>query len=178
MAAGVHGAVVTRAAHYLQHAQNPDGGLPQQPGDSSNAQSTAWAIQGLDAAGTDVARVRRDGSVSPLGYLEGLMAGSGSVRYSRTSTQTPVWVTGEALAALAGKPLPVAPPPTSMTSSARRTTAASTGGTAHRAGPTLASRAHPSIAATSDAEAARASATARALGALAALMLSPVRAAR
>ena len=169
---------MTRAAHYLLHAQNPDGGLPQQPGDSSNAQSTAWAIQGLDAAGTDVARVRRDGSVSPLGYLEGLMAGSGSVRYSRTSTQTPVWVTGEALAALAGKPLPVAPPPTSTTPSARRHAAASTGGAAHRGGPTLASRAHRSAAAASDAEAARASATARALGALAALMLSPVRAAR
>jgi len=173
VAAGVRGAVVIRATRYIVHAQNADGGLPQQPGGSSNAQSTAWAIQGLDAAGTDVARVRRDGSVSPLGYLEGLMAGSGSVRYSRTSTQTPVWVTGEALAALAGKPLPVAPP-AARTPSATRRAAASTGGAARRGGRTGASRPDRSAAAANDAEAARASATARALGALAALMLSPV----
>jgi len=173
-AAGVHGAVVRRAAGYLVHAQNADGGLPQLPGDGSNAQSTAWAIQGLDAAGTDVARVRRDGSVSPLGYLEGLMAGSGSVRYSRTSTQTPVWVTGEALAALAGRPLPVAPPPPASGPSPTRHARAQTGGAAHRGGPSGASRAHGSAAVAGKAEAARASAAARALGALAALMLSPV----
>jgi hypothetical protein len=29
------------------------------------------------------------------------------VRYSRTSAQTPVWVTAQALGALAGRPLPV-----------------------------------------------------------------------
>jgi hypothetical protein len=29
------------------------------------------------------------------------------VRYSRTSAQTPVWVTSQALAALARRPLPV-----------------------------------------------------------------------
>jgi hypothetical protein len=35
----------------------------------------------------------------------------GSVRYSRTGTQTPVWVTAQALTALAEKPFPIAPPP-------------------------------------------------------------------
>ena len=76
---------------------------------ASNAQSTAWAVQGLIAAGRDPARVRRGGSRTPLAYLRSLMGSSGAIRYSRTSTQTPVWVTAQALTALARKALPVAP---------------------------------------------------------------------
>jgi energy-coupling factor transport system substrate-specific component len=102
-------AVVVRAVAYLRRAQNPDGGFPQQPGGESNAQSTAWAVQGLDAAGVNVAAVKRGHSRSPLAYLESLTAPNGSVYYSRTSAQSPVWVTAEALTALAGKPFPVAP---------------------------------------------------------------------
>ena len=96
-------APVARAEGYLRGAEDLDGGFPQQPGEGSNAQSTAWAVQGLDAAGANVAHVRHGGSVSPLEYLEGLMGTSGSVRYSRTSSQTPVWVTAQALAALAAR---------------------------------------------------------------------------
>ncbi len=94
---------------YLRRAQNPDGGFPQQPGGESNAQSTAWAVQGLDAAGVNVSAVKRGDSRSPLAYLESLVAPNGSVHYSRTSAQAPVWVTAQALTALAGKPFPVAP---------------------------------------------------------------------
>jgi len=36
-------------------------------------------------------------------------APDGSVRYSPTSAQTPVWVTAQALTALAGQPFPVRP---------------------------------------------------------------------
>jgi energy-coupling factor transport system substrate-specific component len=103
------GSSVTRAVVFIEHAQNPDGGFPAQPHQESNAQSTAWAIQGLHAAGHDVEAVRNRGSRSPLGYLESLVAPNGSVRYSRTSAQTPVWVTAQALAALALKPFPVGP---------------------------------------------------------------------
>jgi Squalene-hopene cyclase C-terminal domain/Prenyltransferase and squalene oxidase repeat len=103
------GASTARAVAYLRHAQNPDGGFPQQPGGESNAQSTAWAVQGLDAAGVNVSTVKRGHSRSPLAYLESLMAPNGSVYYSRTSAQTPVWVTAQALTALAAKPFPVAP---------------------------------------------------------------------
>jgi prenyltransferase beta subunit/uncharacterized membrane protein len=103
------GAVAARAVTYLRHAQNPDGGFPQQPGGESNAQSTAWAVQGLDAAGVNVSVVKRRHSRSPLAYLESLMAPNGSVYYSRTSAQTPIWVTAQALTALAGKPFPIAP---------------------------------------------------------------------
>ncbi len=103
------GAVVARAVAYLRRAQNPDGGFSQQLGGESNAQSTAWAVQGLDAAGVNVGAVKRGHSRSPLAYLESLMAPNGSVYYSRTSAQTPVWVSAEALTALAGKPFPVGP---------------------------------------------------------------------
>jgi energy-coupling factor transport system substrate-specific component len=101
--------VMTRGLRYLMRAQNLDGGYPQEAGGSSNAQSTSWAIQGLIAGGRDVERVRRAGSRTPLGYLESLIASDGSVRYSRTGSQTPVWVTAQALTALSGKPLPIAP---------------------------------------------------------------------
>jgi len=99
--------VLSAAAGYLVRAQNPDGGYPQRPGGQSNAQSTAWAAQGLLASGRDPALVRRRGSRSPIGYLESLVSSDGSVRYSRTSAQTPVWVTAQALIALARRIFPV-----------------------------------------------------------------------
>jgi prenyltransferase beta subunit len=110
VAAGARGK--TTAAHavaFILGAQNLDGGFPQQTGGESNAQSTAWAVQALDAASRNVEAVTRQGSRSPLGYLQSLVASDGSVRYSRTGAQTPVWVTAQALTALAGKPLPIAP---------------------------------------------------------------------
>ncbi len=99
--------VLARARSYLTRAQNPDGGFPQQAGGESNAQSTAWAAQGLAAVGLNPSTLRRQGSRSPLGYLESLLAPDGSIRYSRTSAQTPAWVTAQALIALAGKTFPV-----------------------------------------------------------------------
>jgi hypothetical protein len=97
------------ASEYLIHAQNLDGGFPQQPGGESNAQSTAWAIQGLLAGRRDPNSVRRHGSRSPVAYLHSLLAPSGSIRYSRTGSQTPVWVTAQALVALAGRTFPLGP---------------------------------------------------------------------
>jgi len=102
--------VVRRAADWLERVQNADGGFSLQAG-ASNAQSTAWAVQGLIAAGRKPARVRRAGSRSPLAYLRSLVGSDGAIRYSRTSAQTPVWVTSQALTALAGKAFPLAPAP-------------------------------------------------------------------
>ena len=59
--------------------------------------------------GRDPASVRRGGSRSPLAYLRSLMGRDGAIRYSRTSSQTPVWVTAQALVALAGRTFPLAP---------------------------------------------------------------------
>ncbi len=104
---GGHATALRRGAAYIRGVQNADGGLPQQRGGTSNAQSTAWAIQGLVAAGVPLADVRRRGSPTPLAYLRSLIAPGGAVRYSRTSTQTPVWVTAYAVLGLARRPLPV-----------------------------------------------------------------------
>jgi energy-coupling factor transport system substrate-specific component len=98
-----------RATTWMAGRQNTDGGFPLQPGGPSNAQSTAFAVQALIAAGRNPARVHHRGSRDPLAYLRSLTAGSGAVRYSRTSNQTPVWVTGEALLALGRRPLPLKP---------------------------------------------------------------------
>ncbi len=101
--------IVRRAVAFLVRRQRPDGGFPLSPGGLSNAQSTAWAVQGLVAAGRDPSGARRGGSRSPLGYLQSLGGSDGAVRYSRISSQTPVWVTAQALTALARRPFPVLP---------------------------------------------------------------------
>ena len=93
--------VVKRAGRFLLRARNSDGGYGQRKGGESNGQSTAWAIQGLVAAGRGVAR--------PIKYLRSLQQKNGSFRYSRTSKQTPVWVTAQALPALEHKTFPLSP---------------------------------------------------------------------
>ncbi len=98
-----------RAVAFIRRQQDPDGGFPAGPGAASNAQSTAWAVQGLAAAGVAPGSLHRMGAPSPLGYLSSLIAADGHVRYSRAADETPVWVTAEAVMALAGKPLPLAP---------------------------------------------------------------------
>jgi energy-coupling factor transport system substrate-specific component len=132
--AGDHAAasVMSRAVAFLRRQQDRDGGFPSQLGMGSNAQSTAWAIQGLEAAGLSPATLHRGGASSPLAYLDSLVGANGAVRYSRGVTQTPVWVTGEALMAMEGKPLPIAapaPPP----APARPATSSHTATTAHAA---------------------------------------------
>ena len=100
------GAAAQRAAGWLRSNQNGDGGFGQFKGRDSNAQSTAYAIQGLLAAGAGGNAASR-----ARAYLVRLQRRDGSVAYSSTSTQTPVWVTAQALMALEGKPLPLAAVP-------------------------------------------------------------------
>jgi energy-coupling factor transport system substrate-specific component len=90
---------VKRAARFIVRQQNPDGGFPLTKGGESNAQSTAWAVQALVAVG----RSPKAG----LRYLKGLTDETGAVRYSRTSEQTPVWVTAQAMLAAARRPFPL-----------------------------------------------------------------------
>jgi energy-coupling factor transport system substrate-specific component len=115
--------VVDRAVRYLRKAQRPDGGFGQMAASESNAQSTAFAIQGLVAAGRNPRKVKR--TRNPIEYLKSLQAPDGSVRYSRTSTQTPVWVTAQALNGLEAKPYPLRPAPRKK---ARTVKAAESGG--------------------------------------------------
>lgn len=99
----------SRGAAFIARRQNADGGFPLSPGGRSNAQSTAYAVQGLVAAGRRIARVRRGGGRTPIAYLASLTQRDGVVRYSRTTVQTPVWVTAQAMLAIARKPFPLRP---------------------------------------------------------------------
>jgi hypothetical protein len=98
------GTPVKDGVAYLRRTQSADGGWGQMQGRTPNAQSTSWAVQGLVAA-------RALGAVGadPLRYLRGLQRRDGRFAYSRTSDQTPVWVTAQALTAIRRKPLPLAP---------------------------------------------------------------------
>jgi energy-coupling factor transport system substrate-specific component len=95
-----------RAVAWLRANQNDDGGFGQFRGRSSNAQSTAYALQGLQAA-----RAGGRAGARGLAYLRGLQRANGSIAYSSTSSQTPVWVTAQALMALEREPLPLAAVP-------------------------------------------------------------------
>ena len=108
-AAGRRGTrAVRRGVRFLRRSQNRDGGLPLMPRQSSNSQSTAWAVQAVIAAGRGASSLGRGRGA--LGYLRSLQSADGSIRFSRTSRQTPVWTTAQALDALAGKPFPFAAP--------------------------------------------------------------------
>jgi Squalene-hopene cyclase C-terminal domain len=96
------GDAARRAVGWLGSTQNGDGGFGQMRGRSSNAQSTAYAAQGLIAVGARPRAIRR-----ALAYLRGLARRDGSIAYSRTSSQTPVWVTAQALMALRRAALPI-----------------------------------------------------------------------
>ena len=99
-------AAARRAVAWLRANQNDDGGFGQFRGRSSNAQSTSYAVQGLVAAGAGGATLSRS-----LAYLGGLQRSDGSIAYSSSSSQTPVWVTAQALMALERAPLPLAAVP-------------------------------------------------------------------
>jgi prenyltransferase beta subunit len=118
-----------RAAEWLRNNQNGDGGFGQFKGRDSNAQSTAYAIQGLLAAGAG-----GNASSRARAYLVRLQHQNGSIAYSSTSSQTPVWVTAQALMALEGKPLPLAAVPRKERAGASASSDAKGGGTSASGG--------------------------------------------
>ncbi len=97
------------ALTYLRRHQRGGGGFVTGGTGAVNAQSTAWAVQGMLAVGTDPATIR-EGGESALDYLAARRAEDGHYRYSSESDQTPVWVTGQVLAAVAGESFPVPVP--------------------------------------------------------------------
>ena len=108
LAAAGSGRAARRAgADWLRSAQGAGGGFALSGG-PVNAQSTAWAVQGLIAADVSPGSLKRGGR-SPLDYLASVQAGDGHYRYSSGTDQTPVWVTGQALAALSGQAFPLRP---------------------------------------------------------------------
>ncbi len=95
-------------AAFLRRTQDRDGGFALAGTTVSNAQSTAWAIQGLVAAGVSPSGVREHRH-SPFDYLSKRQRGDGHYTYSASSDQTPVWVTGQALVAVRREAFPVRP---------------------------------------------------------------------
>jgi energy-coupling factor transport system substrate-specific component len=95
---------------YLRKVQRPNGGFPLGHSGAANSQSTAWAVQGMIAVGADPASIRSGGD-SARDYLVARQEADGHYSYSSSSDQTPVWVTGQVLAAVAGQtfPVPAAP---------------------------------------------------------------------
>ena len=89
------GRAVARRRRSSPRQQGAQGGFPLTRGAAPNSQSTAYAVQGLVAAGGHESRVRRGQA-----YLRSLTESNGLVRYSRTGRQTPVWVRAQALLAL------------------------------------------------------------------------------
>jgi hypothetical protein len=102
-AAGVTGAPIRRGLAYLAAHQRRDGGFELARGRGADVQSTAWAIQAYLAAG-------RPPPPGALRYLNRMRRADGSYRYSARYAATPVWVTSQAVAAAARKPLPLRGP--------------------------------------------------------------------
>ncbi len=99
-AAGVAGRPIRRALAFLRGLERPDGGFPLARGARSDTQSTAWAIQAFVAGGqTPPAPAMR--------FLARMRRPDGSLRYAAGSGLTPLWVTAQALPALARKPFPL-----------------------------------------------------------------------
>jgi hypothetical protein len=103
------GASAAKGVRYLRKVQSRNGGYSVGTSGPTNSQSTAWAAQGLLAAGA--------GASDALRYLARSQAGDGHYRYSSSSDQTPVWVTGQVLAAVSHEAFPISAVPRSASSS-------------------------------------------------------------
>ena len=125
------GSGVQHGVSYLSGVQRSGGGFAL-AGGPVNAQSTAWAAQGLLAAGNSPASVRSGGT--PLSYLASTQARDGHYRYSATSDQTPVWVTGQALMAVNGAAFPLNPVPRAVSNGSGATGGAGASGGGSRGG--------------------------------------------
>jgi hypothetical protein len=98
-----------RALDYLRRAKRPNGGFAPGKNLSANAQATAWASQGLLAAGKDPAGFGP--GKSSFTYMRELQAGDGFFFQAPGMEVSPVWVTADVVVALSGNHLPVTAPP-------------------------------------------------------------------
>lgn len=94
---------VRRALSALARYRNADGGFGLERASRSDAQSTAWALQAYAVTG----RSHSPSARRARAFLLRLQRVDGSFRYARGSAPTPVWVTSQVLAGLAGRALPI-----------------------------------------------------------------------
>lgn len=108
-AAKLGGSTMTKAVAYLRTQQNADGGFPyakpSQYGSDSDANSTAYAIQGFLAAGTDPATVAQ-GANTPLTALVTFQNKSGALRFQTAQPDDNDLATAQAVPALLLKTMP------------------------------------------------------------------------
>jgi len=101
---------IVKAVDYLANVQNNDGGFPLASGESSNTESTAWALSALNALGENIANWKPV-DASPVDYLNARIGADGYALFNATATgmdiRTPV-TTSYAAIALSGKYYPVA----------------------------------------------------------------------
>jgi prenyltransferase beta subunit len=99
-----------KALDYLHGAQEADGGFPERPSEGeSNVASTAWATQGLWAAGENPQNWMRGSGHEPLDYMESLQQPDGHIRYRAREDVNGVWMTAYVAPAFAGQALPILP---------------------------------------------------------------------
>jgi hypothetical protein len=112
-AAGMPGTEAqAKALRYLQETQLPDGGWPQHKGErESNVGSTAWVVQGIWAAGENPETWRTETGGEPLDYMTSMQQADGHIRYMAREEMNGVWMTSYVTPALAGRALPIVPPP-------------------------------------------------------------------
>lgn len=104
-----------KALEFLHEAQLPDGGFPEELGEGeSNVGSTCWAVQGIWAAGGDPETWKTGAggtSEEPLDYIASLQQPDGHIRYKASRESLGLWMTSYCSPALAGRALPIVPPP-------------------------------------------------------------------
>jgi prenyltransferase beta subunit len=115
-AAGLHGTEAQAGAlEYLREAQLPDGGFPEKTRETeSNVASTCWAVQGIWAAGENPETWRTGSGLAteePLDYISSLQQPEGKIRYRAREEMNGLWMTSYCSPALAGRALPIVPPP-------------------------------------------------------------------
>jgi hypothetical protein len=98
---------VTRALSYLHFCQAADGGFTYQARES-NVGSTAWAVQGISAAGQDAASSAWASSSgkTPFDYLASMQQSDGHFRYMTSVDTNLAWMTAETIPALYKKAYP------------------------------------------------------------------------
>lgn len=126
---------VHQGLDYLRSHQHKGGGYALGGSGPVNTPSTAWAVQGILAAGGNPASFIRGGA-SALDYLAANQGSDGRYDYAQAGAQTsaevahqaPVWVTAEVIPAAARATFPIAAPPREPRPTTSSQTSSSAGG--------------------------------------------------
>ena len=100
--------VIKRAISYLHAQQKTNGGFISAIGTpTTNAESTAWAVQAIRAVGQNPAGSSwKKGGKTPIAFLLSLQASSGAFYHYGKTLATPLVTTSEVIVALSGKTYP------------------------------------------------------------------------